>query len=35
MVDRQIKLIYAGVKVGDEKKKIFPFKPCIHFFTPK
>jgi hypothetical protein len=28
MVDMQVKLMYAEVKVGDEKKN-FPFKPCI------
>ena len=26
MVDRQVKLIYAGVKVGDEKKKNPPLQ---------
>jgi hypothetical protein len=35
MVDRQVKLIYAEVKVGDQKKKSIPFNPCIHFFAPK
>ena len=33
MVDRQVKLIYVEVK--EMRKNVFPFKPCIHFFTPK
>ena len=34
MVDRQVKLTYMEVKVGDVKK-IIPFKPCLHLFTPE